>query len=152
MKHLLLLAALGGTVLLPGCGKPDSLAEDSISNQEEIVLATEDEYVAAEINRDEASLRRILDDRFVFNSNNGTTSGKEELIKNVLSWNMTGQEITERSAVVADDTAVVLGTTELRFASDDGDETTSLLRYTATYVLRQGQWRLLALHMAKRSL
>lgn len=118
-------------------------------SEEQQVLAVEDEYVAAEIGRDEATLHRVLDDRFVFNANNGTTSGKAELIEGILSWNMTGQTITERTVLVDGDTAVVFGTTELRFASDDGEDSKSLLRYTATYVKRHAEWRFLALHMAR---
>ena len=34
--------------------------------EEQRVLATEDEYVAAEVCRDEAALRRLIDDKFVF--------------------------------------------------------------------------------------
>lgn len=123
----------------------------SASSEEEAVLAAEDAWIGAEISRDEATLRRVIDDRFVLNSNNGETSGKESLIESVLGWNMTGQTITERSVLVDGDTAVVFGTTELRFASPDGEETKSLLRYTTTFVKRDGQWRALALHMAKRT-
>ena len=116
--------------------------------EEQRVLAIEDEYVAAEVSRDEAALRRILDDRFVFNSNRGTTSGKAELIESVLSWRMTGQTITERTVLVDGDMAIVCGTTELSFASEGKEDSKSRLRYTATYVRRQGEWRFIALHMA----
>ncbi|UCH27305.1 MAG: nuclear transport factor 2 family protein [Trueperaceae bacterium] len=127
-----------------------SVSEASNLNEEQRVLATEDEYVAAEITRDETALRRILDDRFVLNAGDGTTSGKDALIESILSWNMTGQTISERTVVVEGDTAVTFGTTELRFALSDGEESTSLLRYTATYIKRAGQWRMLALQMVKR--
>jgi thiosulfate sulfurtransferase len=50
------------------------------SAEEQQVLAAEDEYVAAEVSRDEATLGRLVDARFVLNSSNGSTSGKEELI------------------------------------------------------------------------
>jgi ketosteroid isomerase-like protein len=123
---------------------------NSFSSEEQRVLAVEDQYVAAEVSRDEATLRRIVDDRFVFNSNSGTTSGKSELIENILSWKMTGQTISERTVMVDGDTAVTFGTAELRFASDGKEDTKSLLRYTATYIKRQGEWRFLALHMAER--
>ena len=55
------------------------------------VLAAEDEYVAAEVSRDEATLRRLVDDRFLFNTSRGTTTGKEELIQGVMKMNMVGQ-------------------------------------------------------------
>jgi hypothetical protein len=47
--------------------------------------------------------------------------------------------------------ALVFGTAEIRFASPGKPESISTLRYTATYVSRQGQWRLLALQMQQRA-
>lgn len=114
------------------------------------VLAVEDAYVAAELARDEAALRRLVDDRFVFNSGSGTTSGKEALIASVLAMHMVGQTISERSVLVEEHVALVFGTTELRFAVPGEPETVSTLRYTSTYVSRDGAWRLLALQMQRR--
>ena len=150
MNKSLLLATLYWLLMLPACGVTTAVNNDSVSSEEQRVLAVEDEYIAAEISRDEATLRRIVDDRFVFNSNDGKTSGKTDLINNVLSWKMTGQTITERTVLVDGDTAVIFGTAELRFASDTEEDTKSLLRYTSIYVKRQGQWRFLALQMARR--
>ncbi|MFN2323767.1 MAG: DUF4440 domain-containing protein [Trueperaceae bacterium] len=61
------------------------------------VLAVEDAYVAAEAARDEAALRRVIDDAFVYNASSGTVSGKDALIQNVLPMNMVGQTIRERT-------------------------------------------------------
>ncbi len=119
--------------------------------EEDRVLAVEDEYVAAEIRRDEAALRRIVDDRFVMNSNDGTTSGKEALIRSLLAMNMTGQTIAERTVTIDGNTALVFGTAEIRHAGEGGAQRTTLLRYTSTYVNRQGEWRMIALHMAPRT-
>ena len=119
--------------------------------EEERVLETEDEYVEAEVNRDEATLRRLVDDRFVFNRSNGTTTGKEELIQGVLKMNMVDQTITERSVIVEGDIALIFGTAELRFARTGDEESISNLRYTSAYVKRQGLWRMLALQMQRRA-
>jgi hypothetical protein len=115
------------------------------------VLATEDAYVAAELARDEAALRRLVDDRFAFNSSHGTTTDKEALIESVLAMKMVGQTISERSVLVEDGVALVFGTTELRFAGPGEPETKSTLRYTSTFILREGAWRLLALQMQQRT-
>ena len=104
----------------------DAAPDSSISAEEAAVIQTEDNWIQAEINNDEVTLRRVIDDRFVFNSNDGTTSGKEDLIESALNWNMTGQTITER--------------------------TVSLLRYTSTYVKRGEEWRAIALQMARRAI
>lgn len=115
------------------------------------IFAVEDEYVAAEVARDETALRRLVDDKFRFNTSRGTTTGKEELIGGVLKMNMVGQTIKERSLVIEEPVALVFGTAELRFANPGKPESVSKLRYTATYVKRAGQWRLLALQMQPRS-
>ncbi len=81
--------------------------------EEQRVLATEDEYVAAEVNRDETTLRRIIDERFQFNSSHGTTSGKEDLVRGVMKMAMTGQVLTERSVLIEGDIALIFGTAEL---------------------------------------
>ena len=63
----------------------------SLTAQEQSVLAIEDDYVRAEVSRDEGALRRLVDDRFVLNRSNGTTGGKAELITSILGMRMTGQ-------------------------------------------------------------
>lgn len=114
------------------------------------LLAAEDAYVAAEIASDGDAVREILDDRFVLNQSDGTTATKDDLIAAIVGWSMTGQTITERSAVIVGDTGVICGTAELRFAAEGG-ETVSTLRYTSTYVRSGGRWRMLALQMVARA-
>jgi hypothetical protein len=72
------------------------MANETPKTEEQRVLAVEDEYVGAEVNRDEAALRRPVDDRFAFNSSGGATSDKEALIRGVLKMAMTGQAIRQR--------------------------------------------------------
>jgi putative membrane protein len=145
-------AAIGlGLLLLAGQAQPTP-AEAVLQSEEQRVLTTEDEYVAAEVSRDEAALRRLIDDRFVFNTSDGTTSGKQELIDEVLKMVMVGQAVRERSVLIEGDIAIVSGTADLKFANPGEAETVSSLRYTSTYVKRHGQWRMLALQMQKRDL
>lgn len=115
------------------------------------VLAVEDAYVAAELSRDELALRRIVDDQFALNRNDGTTVGKEAFVASILRLNMIGQAISERTVLVQGDVAIVFATAELRFASDTAEPRVSRLRYTATYRNRAGAWSMLALHMSPRS-
>ena len=88
---------------------------------------------------------------FAFNSSKGTLTGKEAFIQSILNLAMVGQTIRERSVLMEGDVAVVFGTAELRFAAPGKEETVQNLRYTSTYVKRQGQWRLLALQMQQRA-
>lgn len=115
------------------------------------VLAAEDAYVAAEVARDEATLRRVVDDAFTYNASDGTTSGKDALIQNVLQMQMVGQTIRERSVRVEGAFALVFGTADLRFGRADGSESVSSLRYTSVYVKRDESWRMLALQMQPRA-
>lgn len=119
--------------------------------EEQSVLAVEDEYIAAEVARDEATLRRLIDDRFGFNSSKGTVTGKEEFVQAVLKLAMVGQRVRERSVLVEGDIALIFGTAELRFAGSGKEESIQNLRYTSTYVKRNGQWRMLALQMQQRA-
>ncbi len=115
------------------------------------VLAAEDAYVAAEVKRDEAALRRVIDDAFVYNSSAGTTSGKEALIQNVLQMTMVGQTLRERTVRMEGSFALVFGTADICFGGPDGTESLSSLRYTSVYVRRDEAWRMLALQMQARA-
>ena len=116
------------------------------------VLAADDEFVVAEVARDEATLRRLVDDAFRFNSSRGTTTDKEHLIQSVLKTHIISQSSSERSVLLEGDIALVFGTDELlAAASGEPDMSPTKLRYTATYVNRGGEWRLLALQVQPRS-
>ena len=69
----------------------------------------------------------------------------------VLGMNMIAQTISERTVLVEGDIAIIFGTAELQFAATEKADTTAVLRYTSSYVKRGGQWRMFALHMAKRT-
>jgi len=119
--------------------------------EEQRVLAAEDEYIAAEVARDEPTLRRLVDDQFAFNSSTGATTGKTDFIESVLKLAMVGQSVRERSVLIEGDVALIFGTAELRFADPGKDDAIQNLRYTSTYVKRQGQWCMLALQMQQRA-
>lgn len=137
---------------MAACAGPTVESNSTVGQtEEERVLAAEDAYVAAEVSRDEAALRRLVDDRFVHNSGDGSTSTKEDLIRAVLNMNMTGQTISERSVLLDDDVAIIFGTTELRFEDPGAEPRSSKLRYTSVYAQRDGEWRMLALQMQPHS-
>jgi ketosteroid isomerase-like protein len=137
--------------VLATMGFAADMSNASAQTEEQRVLAVEDEYVAAEVRRDEVVLRQLVDDRFVLNSTSGKTSGKDTLIQDILGMKMVAQTITERSVLVEGDIAIVFGTAKLHFAVPGKEDSVSTLRYTSTYVKRQGQWRMLALQMAPRA-
>ena len=98
-------------------------------------------------------MRRLLDDRFVWNRSNGTTTGKEAYVQNIMkdSFSLVGQHLRERSVLLQGDMAFVFGTTDLRFVDPGQPETKTSLRYTAAYARQDGQWRMLVLQMQPRS-
>ena len=152
MRNAVLAAIIASTVL----GQITSYAQVMTTSapqqtEEQRVLAAEDEYIGAEIARDEATLRQLVDDRFAFNSSKGTITGKEDFVQSVLKLAMVGQRIRERSVLIEGDIALIFGTAELRFADPGKGESVQDLRYTSTYVKRQGQWRMLALQMQQRA-
>jgi ketosteroid isomerase-like protein len=120
-----------------------------LSAAEEQVLKFEDEWVAAEHNRDVAALRRILDDKFVVTFDGKAPVGKERFIQPFVSRAVDptdSQTLTERSVIIDGDTAIVTGIDTER-GTRNGSAYTSVARYTATYIRRNGNWLALAEHM-----
>jgi ketosteroid isomerase-like protein len=141
-------------VVVAACAKTPGESRElaSVSAAEvDRVAAADDAYAAAEVRGDKAAMERFVDDRFVRNHEDGTTSGKDEFIATVLRLKLVDQTISERSVVVEGNMALVLATTELRFDQSDGPRPVSKLRYTAAYVKRGDEWRMLALHIQPRA-
>jgi hypothetical protein len=151
MHHYLTLALLLCTATLAAKEPAAAAKAKPIDAETQRVLSLDDALAAAEVSRDEATLSRIIDDRFLLNGTNGTTTDKATLIKNLLGWKMTAQKLSERTIVHDGDTAVIFGTSAMRFATEDKKGSVSLMRYTATYIKRDGQWRALALQMNKHT-
>ena len=152
MRQVVTLFTLLAVVLASAhCLASEEPISPTIASEEQRVLAAEDEYVAAEIAREESVLRRLVDDRFVFNSSDGSTSGKEELIRGVMSMDMVDQVLSERSVLVEDKMAIIFGTTEIRFQSAGEAPRLSKYRYVSVYVDREGEWRMIGLQMQKHT-
>lgn len=121
-------------------------------SEEQRVAALEDEWLDAEVKHDEATLQRVIGDRYTMNLSNGTTLGKEQYIADILSGTMLSASITERTVLVEGDTAVTFGTVNVVDPPVDGkDSPPRSGRYTLVYVKRDGQWKALAFHIGKRS-
>jgi hypothetical protein len=106
-------------------------------------------WVAAEIKRDAATLRSILDDGFVATFGAGKPHDKEGFIKAVVgdaTDTILSQDLTDETVRVDRDTAVVVETDTVR-GIDAGQEYTRVRRITTTYIKRNGRWVTLAEHM-----
>jgi ketosteroid isomerase-like protein len=123
-----------------------------LGTSEREVLDLERAWVNAEIDRDEAALRAILDDQFVCTFGSGRLLDKEAFIRAIIgdgSNSMLSHDLTERTFVLDGDTAVVVDTDTVR-GTNKGASYTNVLRATAVYVRREGSWRVLAEHLVRR--
>lgn len=148
--HLLIVGLVVMTTL--SCGKQNpEMKETNLGLLKDQVLAAEDAYVSAEVSHDEQALHRLVDEHFVYNSSDGSTTGKQEFIATVLNMNMIDQVISERSVIIEGDLGIIFGTTDLTLQKPGGEDHLSRLRYTSVYVKRGDQWKMLALQMQPRS-
>jgi ketosteroid isomerase-like protein len=138
------------THLLRGADTPAPGGDASPSEAREEVLRLERDWTTAENKHDEATLRRILDEKFV--ATFGTKKppyDKEGFIKAQLAGDVDPTEsdtLSDQMVIVDGDTAVVVGTDTER-STKKGEAHTAVARYTATYVRRNGRWLALAEHL-----
>ena len=115
------------------------------------VLELGKEWMAAEDKHDEATLRRILDDKFIATFGTKPPLNKEAFIKEILSETLDptqSQTVTDETAVVDRDTVVVVGTDTVR-GTDNGAPYTLVFRCTVIYIHRHGEWIALAEHLVR---
>jgi ketosteroid isomerase-like protein len=149
MKSNLGILATGMLVVASAAAGPNPASMAKGSDAKHAVLALEDQWVQAEIHRDEAVLQRILDSRFVVTFGSGKTVDKATFIEGIVADKGTilSQELTDRIVLVEDNTVVVVETDTARGKNADGEPWTAVLRITTTYVKRDGRWVALAEQM-----
>jgi len=115
------------------------------------VLDLGKEWVAAEVKHDAATLRRILDDKFIASFGVKDPYDKETFIKHIVTGDVDpteSQTLTNETVIIDQDTAVVVGTDTAR-GTYNGSAYTVVYRYTVTYIHRNGQWLALAEHLVE---
>ena len=128
----------------------DAPATASHADVKEQLLSLEKEWTAAEDKHDAATLRRILDDKFIAVGATKTFD-REAFIKLETDGEpdpTQSQTVTHESVIVDGDTAVVVGT-DTGHGTTHGEAYTVVLRYTVTYIYRRGRWVALAEQLAK---
>ena len=123
-----------------------SQAVTAAPDTEQQLRQLELEWTAAEKNRDAATLRRILDDRFVSFGSSGKPVGKEEFISEVIGADadpILSQELSDQTFAIAGNTAVVFETDTIQTLRS-GKPHKQVLRISATYANRDGRWVALA--------
>jgi ketosteroid isomerase-like protein len=147
-----LCLALACCIAAPAVAKePKNSKTPPPADAKQQVLDLEDEWVAAEHNRDAATLRRILDDKFVASFGAGKPIDKEAFLKEIASTDVDpteSQSLTDRRVILDQDTAVVVGTDTERGTRKSAAYTV-VGRYTATYIRRNGHWIALAEHLVE---
>lgn len=111
------------------------------------VLDTTKAWVIAENKHDAAALRRILDDKFISTFAANKPVGKATFIKAITKGQVDptqSQSLTDESVVVDGDTAVIVGTDTFHSATNPP---VAPLRFTITYVHKDGRWVALAEHI-----
>lgn len=122
-----------------------------VADAKQQVLDLGKEWAAAEDKHDASTLRRILDDKFVVSFGAKKPYDKEAFIKQMVSGDVDpteSQTLTDETATIDHDTAVVVGTDTLR-GTKKGTAYTVVGRYTVTYIRRHGQWVALAEHLVE---
>jgi len=154
-RNVLLVPVLVCLSALAGCTSTEApMGADkgkAGAGAERQLVDLEQDWVKAEANHDAAALRRILDDKFVSTFGAGEPLDKEGFIKAVTGGDpdpSLSDTLGDRTIRVDGDAAVVLGTDTVR-RTKDGRQVTSVYRYTATYIKRQGRWVALAEHLVK---
>jgi hypothetical protein len=114
------------------------------------LLDLEKQWAAAEDKYDPTVLRRILDERFVATFGADKTYDKEAFIK-LFADDVdptASQTLTYEAVIIDGDTAVLVGNDNAR-GTREGAAYTTVYKYTATYIRRQGRWRALAEHIVE---
>jgi Domain of unknown function (DUF4440) len=151
-QHLALLLVCCLTPLGRFEAQTNSNAGQPIDAKQQ-VLKLESKWVIAEDKHDGATLRRILDDKFLACFGSSKPYDKEIYIKLTLTGAVDpteSQTLSDRSVVVDRDTAVVVGTDTVR-GTENGALHETVYRYTVTYIYRNGRWLALAEHLAQVS-
>jgi ketosteroid isomerase-like protein len=123
----------------------------ALSNDEQQVLAVDQQWADAELKHDEPTIRAILDDGFVFTGEDGKTVDKARFLDEMRNSSMTPQTLAPDIVHIHGDTAVIVGTDTVQFDAS-GKQRTVALRYTVIYIKRHHQWRAVAEQVGRLAL
>lgn len=113
------------------------------------ILDKEAELRQAQLDSDVAALERLIDDRLIFTSFDGTLATKDHDLSLHRSGRLriTRMKPIERRVLHLGETSIVSVKMDAA-ATLDGTEMTSMLRYTRVWHKRNGEWRIVAGHMS----
>ena len=134
-----LVAGMAGT-LSPGAASPRGAGPG------DEILRLEDEFAAGLVRRDEAVLRRLLADGFVYSENDRTMS-RDTLIEELIGGTERVEAARNEDLEVHSfgETAVVTGWLVVR-GKGAGGPFDRRYRFTDTWQRRRGRWQLIGAH------
>lgn len=160
MKRLILLIALVfplGTVLSCSGGTGEPAASETpaaepapAQNDQEIettIVGLEQEWVSAIVDKDTATIDRLMADNFVGTSPTGAYYMKDQVLDDLRSGRLdvTSMSLDESSANIFGDTAVAF-TSQNEVSTYAGEDTSGHYHYTDVWLRRNGQWQVVASH------
>ncbi|HUO01698.1 MAG TPA: nuclear transport factor 2 family protein [Rhizomicrobium sp.] len=114
--------------------------------KQQVIDATE-QWIAAENTHDAAALDRILDDQFISTYAANPPRSKTDFIRGITKGKVDPtqtQDLSDVSVAADGDTAVIVGTDTFHSATQ---APVAPLRFTITYVRKQGRWVALGEHI-----
>lgn len=139
---IFLFTVVGGAQTVPETG----------SRRGQEVIATVAKWAEAVRDRDTKALDLIFDDEAIITTFDGKTRGKaEELQAMRPNPNMQSVSVTNEDVAIKlfGDVAVVTALTRMRATMAGGRQSSMALRYTAVFVKKEGNWRIVALQTAR---
>jgi|SRR5215469_2890327 len=111
------------------------------ANDEALLTALEDEWLASRLRGDLESTERLLDERYQGHTSDGLAQNKEDFLRSVQSSGSryAESEQTDRTLRVLGDAAVSTGVVTLR-----SPEKFHSFRYLRVFSKNSGEWRLVA--------
>lgn len=143
-RHMFGLVLACFAASLAGAEAADGLAPGDAKQQ---VLDVTQAWIAAENKHDAAALDQILDDQFISTFAANPPRGKDAFIKGITKGEIDptqSQTITDEKVIVEGDTAILTGVNAFHSTAKTPIPP---MRFTITYVKRQGHWRALAEHI-----
>jgi len=144
---VLLILAASSIAMAQTKGRPANRGRQARSSPEiaeQSLRAAEQQWMEAFKNRDREALSQIIDDRFIFTDEEARVFNKTEYIDYALrKIKVESYSMDDMTVRVFGDTGVVAGRW-IGKITIDGKETSETVRYTDTFVRRQGRWRVVA--------
>jgi len=133
-------------VVVAACGGTPAPKYPTPVDAENQIRSLETEWVQLESKQDAAGLALVTDDHFTATFGGSPPMDKATYIAMIVK-DPGGfqQQVSEQKVTVDGDVAV---TTALDLVTPPGQQQAHPVRYTATYVYRDGHWRVFALHIA----